>query len=205
MQKLITLAVVVTFAVLSGCDGDSSSGQGSSSLPERKGIIQRKGIPMTLLGPALKVGQKAPDFTVIDTEFNEISLSSYRGKIVVLSSIPSIDTPMCKLQTHRFDEEAKKASKDVVYLTLSVDLPFAQKRWCDAEGVHTTVLLSDFRNRDFAEAYGLLIKERMLLARAVFVIDRDGVIRYIQIVKEQFAEPDYENVLNTLNDVLGAT
>ena len=153
----------------------------------------------------IDVGDAAPELTLETHSGEQITLADYRGKIVVLSSIPSIDTPMCKLQTHRFDEEAKKASKDVVYLTLSVDLPFAQKRWCDAEGVHTTVLLSDFRNRDFAEAYGLLIKERMLLARAVFVIDRDGVIRYIQIVKEQFAEPDYENVLNTLNDVLGAT
>lgn len=199
MPRLAFVAVA-TLVALPGCS--SNSPPAAPSLPERTGIIQRKGIPMTLLGPELKVGTRAPDFTVVDADLQPRSLSELRGKVVVLSSIPSLDTPMCNLQTRRFNEEAEKLAPDVVILTLTLDLPFAVKRWCAEAGVDKTICLSDYRNREFGKAYGLIIKERMLLARAVLVLDRQGVIRYIQIVKEQFSQPDYENALDAVTEEL---
>lgn len=194
MQKtfLLTLAVL---CALGGCKEESSD---SSSLPERKGIIERKSIPMTLLGPELKVGQPAPEFAALDKDLKERTLSEFKGKYVILSSIPSVDTPVCNKQTQRLDEEAKRLEPDVVILTISWDLPFAQIRWCDEKDVSHTLLLSDYRNREFGRKYGLIIKERMLLARAVVIIDPEGIVRYVQIVKEQFSQPDYDKLLTTL-------
>lgn len=202
MRRCVLLAAAA-LAVLSGCPGESRQPE-TPAIQERTGVIQRKGIPMTLLGPELKVGSQAPDFTVVDTSEKPRSLSEFRGKVVVISSIPSLDTPMCNLQTRRFNEEAGKLAPDVVILTVSLDLPFAVKRWCDDAGVDKTICLSDYRNREFGKAYGLIIKERMLLARAVLVVDRQGVIRYVQIVKEQFAEPDYGAVLSAVEKELKA-
>jgi thiol peroxidase len=168
-------------------------------MEERAGIITMKGNPLTLVGKDLQVGDPAPDFEVLDNDLSPVRLSSYRGKVCVISSVPSLDTPVCDMETRRFNEEADKLSADVQILTISMDLPFAQKRWCGAAGVDKVVTLSDHRNASFGTAYGVLIKELRLLARAVFILDREGIVRYIQIVKEITDEPDYEAVLEAVN------
>jgi len=165
---------------------------------ERTGIIVMKGGELTLLGNEVKVGDKAPDFETLTTDLAPFKLSSMRGKICVVSSVPSLDTPTCDIETRRFNEEAARLGPDVAILTISMDLPFAQKRWCGAAGVTRVQTLSDHRGASFGIAYGVLIKELRLLARAVFVIDREGVIRYIQIVRETSSEPDYAAVLNAV-------
>jgi thiol peroxidase len=166
---------------------------------ERAGIITMKGNPLTLVGKELKVGDLAPDFEVLDNDLAPVQFSSFRGKICVISSVPSLDTPVCDMETRRFNEEAGKLGADTQILTLSMDLPFAQKRWCGAAGVDKVITLSDHRDASFGTAYGALIKELRLLARIVYVVDGEGVIRYIQAVKEQTEEPDYNAVLEAVN------
>jgi thiol peroxidase len=166
---------------------------------ERTGVITMKGNPLTIVGKELQVGEVAPDFEVLDNDLSPVKFSSFRGKICVISSVPSLDTPVCDMETRRFNEEAGKLEEDIQILTISMDLPFAQKRWCGASGVDKVITLSDHRDASFGTAYGVLIKELRLLARVVFVIDREGVIRYIQIVKEQTEEPDYDAVLEAIH------
>ncbi len=168
-------------------------------MEERTGIITMKGKPLTLVGKELWEGDPAPNFEILDNDLLPVKLSSLRGKVCVISSVPSLDTPVCNMETRRFNLEAGKLGADVQILTISMDLPFAQKRWCGAAGVDKVVTLSDHRNASFGTAYGVLIKELRLLARAVFVLDREGIIRYIQIVKETTKEPDYEAVLGAVN------
>jgi thiol peroxidase len=165
-------------------------------MKERKGLITMKGSPLTLVGNEVKVGEPAPDFEVIANDMSSVKLSSFKGKVCIICSVPSLDTSVCDMETHRFNEEAGKLGSDVVVLTISMDLPFAQKRWCGAAGVKNVQTLSDHRDASFGKAYGVLIKELRLLARAVFVLDRDGIIRYIQIVDELTNEPDYETALD---------
>ncbi|MBW1705656.1 MAG: thiol peroxidase [Deltaproteobacteria bacterium] len=171
-------------------------------MEERAGIITMKGNPLTLVGKELKVGDPAPDFEVLDNDLTPVRLSSYKGKICVVCSVPSLDTPVCDMETRRFNEEAGKLGADVRILTISMDLPFAQKRWCGAAGVDKVVTLSDHRNASFGTTYGVLIKELRLLARAVFVLDSEGMVQYIQIVKEVTDEPDYDAVLEAVNKLL---
>jgi len=161
---------------------------------ERAGAITFKGNPLTLMGNDLKVGDGAPDCTLMGNDLSPVKLSSYRGRVCIFASVPSLDTPVCDMETRRFNQEAGGLG-DVAILTISMDLPFAQARWCGAAGVDKVVTLSDHRDAAFGEAYGVLIKELRLLARAIFVVDREGVIRYIQLVKEMTEEPDYESVL----------
>ncbi len=170
-------------------------------MKERTGIITMKGNPMTLVGNEVKVGDGAPDFVALDNALAPVKLSSFRGKTVVISSVPSLDTPVCDMETRRFNQEGGKLSADIVILTISMDLPFAQKRWCGAAGVTRVQTLSDHRDAAFGTAYGMLIKELRLLARAIFIVDKNGVIRYIQVVNEVAKEPDYEAVLNTLKKI----
>jgi thiol peroxidase len=158
---------------------------------EKTGIITFKGNPMTLLGPELKVGDTAPDYVVVDNGLAVVTLSSFAGKIKIISAVPSLDTPVCDTETRRFNQEAASLPGDFVVLTVSLDLPFAQKRWCGAAGIDKVVTLSDYRERSFGLGYGVLIKELLLLTRAVFVVDATNTIRYIQIVPEVTAEPDY--------------
>lgn len=167
-------------------------------MKERVGIVTMKGNPLTLVGNELKVGEGAPDFTVLDNSLTPVQFSSFRGKICILSSVPSLDTPVCDMETRRFNEEASRLGPDVMILTISMDLPFAQKRWCVASGVDKVQTLSDHRDASFGTSYGVLIKELRLLARAVFLVDRKGTLQYIQIVKEMTSEPDYEAILNAL-------
>ena len=168
-------------------------------MSERAGIITMKGNPLTLTGNELKVGDPAPDFEVLDNDLGPVKLSSFRGGICVISSVPSLDTPVCDMETRRFNEEAGNLGTDIKILTISMDLPFAQKRWCGAAGVDKVITLSDHRDASFGNAYGVLIKELRLLARVVFVVDGEGVIRYIQVIKELTEEPDYDAVLDAVN------
>ena len=171
-------------------------------MEENAGLITMKGNPLTLIGKQPKVGEHAPDFEVLDNDLSPVRLSSFRGKVCVIASVPSLDTPVCDMETRRFNEEAGILGPEVAILTISMDLPFAQKRWCGAAGVDKVTTLSDHLSASFGEAYGVLIKELRLLARAVFVVDGDGVVQYVQIVKEVTAEPDYEDVLGALKKLL---
>jgi len=171
-------------------------------MAERTGIITFKGNPFTLLGPELHVGDKAPDFTVVDTTLAPVTLASYSGKIKIISSVPSLDTPVCDTETRRFNQEAAGLPANVVVLTISLDLPFAQKRWCGAAGIDRVTTLSDYQERSFAAAYGVLIKELKLLSRSIFVIDAADTIRYIQHVPEVTSEPDYAAVLAAVRSLL---
>jgi thiol peroxidase len=170
-------------------------------MEERKGIITMKGQPLTLLGKEVKVGEPAPDFEVLANDLSAVKLSSYRGKVCIISSVPSLDTPVCDTMTRRFNQEAVNLGDDVVVLTISMDLPFAQTRWCGAAGVKNVQTLSDHRDASFGTAFGVLIQELRLLARAVFVVDKEGIVRYVQIVSELTNEPDYEAVLNIVKEV----
>jgi len=167
-------------------------------MSERREGVTFMGNPLTLLGNELKVGESAPDFVVLDNNLSPVSFSSFRGKVCILSSVPSLDTPVCDMETRKFNEEAGRLGKDIAILTISMDLPFAQKRWCAAAGVAHVQTLSDHREASFGSACGVLIKELRLLARAIFLIDRKGVIQYIQFVKEISKEPDDEEVFNAL-------
>lgn len=171
-------------------------------MEERTGVITIHGDPLTLVGKEVKVGEKAPDFAALDNELSPVEFSSFQGKVCVISVVPSLDTPVCDIQTRRFNEEASKLGSDVVILTISMDLPFAQKRWCGAAGVDKVTTLSDHRDASFGTSYGVLIKELRLLARAVFVVDRDGVVRYVQLVDEVTNEPDYESALDAVNKLV---
>ena len=168
---------------------------------ERTGVITFQGNPLTLVGDEVCVGDAAPDFTALDGDLNPVSLSEFGGKTIVISVVPSLDTPVCDIQTRRFNQEAAALGQGVVILTISMDLPFAQARWCGAAGVERVKTLSDHRDAAFGRAYGVLIKELRLLARAVFVVDREGRVRHAQIVGEITDEPDYDAALRMVRDV----
>ncbi len=170
-------------------------------MEERKRLVTMGGKSVTLLGPELKVGDRAPDFTAVGNDLQPVSRSEFQGKVVVIASVPSLDTQTCNLETRRFNAEAAKLGPDVQILTVSIDLPFAQKRWCGAAGVDRVMTVSDHRDASFGLAYGVLVKELRLLTRAVFVVDRQGIIRYIQFVNETSNEPDYAPVLAAVKDL----
>jgi thiol peroxidase len=165
--------------------------------PLRKGVITMKGNPMTLAGTELKVGDKAPDFTVLSDSMAPVSLKDFEGKFKVISVTPSLDTPVCNLQIHWFNEDAANHN-DTVVLNISMDLPFAIKRFCATAGIDKAKALSDHNSVSFGKAYGVLIKELRLLARSIFIVDKSNVIRYIQIVSEQTNEPNYEAAIEVL-------
>lgn len=171
-------------------------------MAERKGLVTFKGNPLTLVGDEVKVGRQAPDFVAIDNNLAPAEFSSYLGKVCIISSVISLDTPVCDMQTRKFNEEAGRLGPEAVILTLSMDLPFAQKRWCGAAGVNKIQTLSDHRDASFGMSYGVLIKELRLLARAVFLVDRKGVLQYQQVVKEVTDEPDYDAVLKELKKIV---
>ncbi len=162
---------------------------------ERTGVITFLGGPLTLVGPEIKAGQKAPDFTVLDNGLAAKSLKDFAGKTVVISVTPSLDTPVCDAQLRKFNDSATKLGDDVVVLNLSMDLPFANKRFCTVAGIEKAVTLSDHRDASFGSAYGVLIKELRLLARSIFVVGKDGVVKYAEIVPEVTHHPDYDKAL----------
>jgi len=170
---------------------------------ERTGLITFQGSPLTLLGNEVKVGQKAPEAEVVANDLSIVKPSALGlGKVCILSSVPSLDTPVCDIQTRRFNEEIGKLGDRAAVLTVSMDLPFAQKRWCGAAGVKNVQTLSDHRAAAFGQAYGLLIKDLRLLARAVFVLDKQGTIRYVELVREVTSEPNYQAALEAARRLL---
>jgi len=169
---------------------------------ERTGVIVFKGNPMILLGPDVKVGDAAPEFKVVDNTMQPVTLADSAGKVRLITVVPSLDTPVCDSMTRKFNQEAAALPGDVVVYTVSLDLPFAQKRWCGNAGIEKVQTLSDYQERSFGLNYGLLIKELKLLARAVFVIDQSGKVAYREIVPEVTAEPDYAAALAAVKKLL---
>ncbi|MEM7577235.1 MAG: thiol peroxidase [Planctomycetota bacterium] len=162
---------------------------------ERAEATTLKGNPMTVLGPELSVGDAAPAFTLKANDMSDKTLADYAGKVKVLVTVPSLDTPVCDTETRKFNEEATGLGDDVVVLVVSIDLPMAQKRWCGAAGVEHVHCLSDYMTGDFGRDYGVKIKEIGLLSRNIFVIGKDDKITYIQRVAEVADEPDYDAAL----------
>ncbi|MDD4836663.1 MAG: thiol peroxidase [Synergistales bacterium] len=169
---------------------------------ERTNVVTMKGNPLTLIGPELKVGDKAPDFVVLDKGLAPKGLKDYSGKVKVISVTPSLDTPVCDMQAQWFNDEAVSLPGDVVVLNISMDLPFAIGRFCLAKGVDKVEVLSDHRDASFGSSWGLLIKELRLLCRAVAVVDSEDVIRYIQVVPEATNAPDYDSLMAALRSIL---
>jgi thioredoxin-dependent peroxiredoxin len=167
---------------------------------ERPQAVTLKGNPLTLVGPELKVGDKAPDFTAVDRDLRPISLADTEGKARVFSVVPSLDTPVCDTQTRRFNKEAATLPGVRIY-TISMDLPFAQSRWCTIADVNKLVMISDYQTGDFGANYGTLIKELRLESRAIFVIDAEGIVRYVEYVPEVGTHPDYEAALEAARRV----
>ncbi len=172
----------------------------SATLSERANAITLKGNPLTLLGNEVKVGDMAPDATVVGNDLAEVKISSFKGKKLIISAVPSLDTPTCDTETRRFNKEAG-ALNGVTILTVSCDLPFAQKRWCGAAGISNLTTLSDYRYGSFGENYGVMIKGLKILARCVFVVDASGKICHIELVKEVANEPNYEEVLKAVKSL----
>ena len=164
-------------------------------MSERPGAIKFKGNEMTLVGGELKAGDAAPDFSLIANDLSEKTLADYAGKTLVLVTVPSLDTGVCDIEAKRFNSEAAGLGDGVVVAVVSVDLPFAQKRWCGASDAGNIVALSDYKTHAFGAAYGLRIKELGLLTRAIVVVDGSGKVSYVQVVPEVTTEPDYDAVI----------
>jgi thiol peroxidase len=188
------------FVYLADKNGNTNEYGGKMS-EERTGVVTMGGRPMTLIGPELKKGDTAPDFLVLDNGLKPVKLSDSNGKIRLLSAVPSLDTEVCALETEIFNKEAQKLSKDVVVYTISMDLPFAQKRWVDENEIEDVITLSDFNNADFGKNYGVLLKELRLLTRAVIVVDKNDKIADFQIVPEISNEPDYGRTLEAIRNI----
>ena len=169
---------------------------------ERASAVTLKGTPFTLVGAELKVGDRVPEFDTVGTDLNPISLADTGGSVRVFSVVPSLDTPVCDAQTRRFNQEAAKLT-DVKIYTISMDLPFAQARWCGASGVENLTMLSDHRNAQFGTNYGTLIKELRLNCRAIFVVDGEDILRHVEYVQEVADYPDYEAALEAVRKITG--
>lgn len=160
------------------------------------------GNPVILQGNGVKVGDKASDFTVIDNGLKPVNLSDFKGKVKLISVFPSIDTSVCSIQNHKFNNEAGSFGDNVAFLAISIDLPFALKRFCGAEGINNLKTLSDHREADFGSKYGFLIKDLRLLARGVVVIDKNDVIQYVEVVPEIGHEPNYDAALKAVKSLI---
>lgn len=169
---------------------------------KRENAVTFLGNPLNLLGPEITVGMNAPDFSVVNTDLAPVTLADVRGQLLILSAVPSLDTPVCDMETRRFNQEAQALGAGVTILTVSMDLPFAQKRWCGSAGVQNVQTVSDYQTASFGHAYGVLIEGLRLLARAVFVIDAQGKVAYVQLVPELTHEPDYDAVLAAVRKIL---
>jgi thiol peroxidase len=172
-----------------------------NAMVETRRTVNLKGKPVALLGPEIKVGQKAPPFKLLAIDMSEVELSQSRGKVRLLSVVYSLDTNVCDLQTQRFEQEASKFG-DVVIYAISMDLPFAQARYCGAHNISNLKTLSDYREASFGRAYGVLIEKSRLLSRAIFVIGRDDIVRYVEYVPEVAQHPDYDKAIEALKNVV---
>lgn len=172
-------------------------------MKERTGVITFKGNPMTLLGEEVKVGDVAKDFTVLSNDLSPVKLSDYKGKVVVLAVFPSVDTGVCAIQTTKFNQEIAQFSKDdVQLLTISADLPFALGRFCADKGIENALTTSDHRELEFGYNYGFVIKELKLLTRGTVIVDREGVVKFVEYVPEVATEPNYEEALKTIKELI---
>jgi len=171
-------------------------------VPERTGVVTSRGAPVTLLGTEISVGDTAPLFTAADRDFARVNLADLIGNVVLINVVPSLDTPVCSVQTQRFNRSAASMADDAVFITISTDLPFAQRRFCAAEGIDDLLVLSDAVWREFGLGYGVLIKDRGLLARSVWVIGRDGRVAYRELVSDSSSEPDYTAALRAVSSAL---
>jgi len=169
---------------------------------ERKDAVTLKNNAVTLIGEEVKIGQKALDFKVLDNNLGERSLSEFKGKIKLVASVPSLDTPVCDTEIKRFNDEMSSLSKDIVVIFISMDLPFAQKRFCQEFEISKIKTFSDHKDADFGEKYGVLIKELRLLARAIFLLDKENVVRYVEYVKEISNPPNYEAALKAVESLV---
>lgn len=189
-------------ALLAQRDETDETGK-ETQMPQDKPTVTMKGNPLELAGPLPGEGDDAPEATLVGNDLSEVKLSDLFGKTLIIASVPSLDTSVCSLETKRFNEEAAKLGDDVRVVVVSMDLPFAQKRWCGAEGVENVTTLSDHRDSSFGEAWGVLMPGPRLLARAVCVVDADGKVRYRQLVGEVTEEPDYDDVLRAVEQIAG--
>ncbi|MBK7921232.1 thiol peroxidase [Veillonella sp. YH-vei2232] len=171
-------------------------------MEKRTGVVTFAGGPVTLVGPEVKVGQAAPDFTLLDNGLAPKTLKDFAGKVKVISVVPSLDTGVCDAQTRWFNQDATKLSDDVVVLTVSMDLPFAQKRWCGAAGVENVVTLSDHKDASFGENYGFLIEELRLLTRGVVVIDKNDKVTYVEYVPEVTHAVNFDATIEAIKAAL---
>ena len=169
-------------------------------MEKRTGVITFAGGPLTLVGPEVKVGQQAPDFTLLDNELNVKTLADFDGKVKVISVVPSLDTGVCDAQTRWFNQDVTKLSDDVVVLTVSMYLPFAQARWCGAAGVNNVITLSDHKDASFGQNYGFLIEELRLLSRGVVVINKDNKVTYVEYVPEVTNPVNFDAVLAAVKE-----
>ncbi|MCC5832609.1 MAG: thiol peroxidase [Chlamydiales bacterium] len=165
--------------------------------------VKLRGKPFELKGDLVKVGEEAPDCLLTNVELEDVKLSSFTGKGFLIMSIPSLDTPVCSKEAHRFNQELGRFGKDLVAIAVSMDLPFAQKRWCATEDIDNLITLSDYKLRDFGEKFGLLVPDLGLLARSVYILDRHRKVIYAHLVKETTEEPPYEEILEELTLRLG--
>ena len=165
---------------------------------ERSGAVTFKGNPLTLIGAEIKVGSQAPDFQVLAGDLSPVTLDTFKGKTKLISVVPSLDTPVCDQQTRRFNEEAAKMPGDIAVVTVSMDLPFAQGRFCSTAGINKVKVVSDHKEASFGVAYGVLIKELRLLTRAIFVVDANNKVQYTEYVTEVTNHPNYEAALGAL-------
>lgn len=179
------------------------SKMGNPISEERTGQLTWGGSPMTLLGRVVHVGEKAPEFKLVGKGFKPVILADSAGKTRLLSVVPSLDTGICDAQTRKFNEIAAGYGEEVTFVTISAEHPFNQRRWCGAAGIKNMEVLSDHMDMNFGNAYGTHIKEMRLDQRAIFIIDKDDVIRYIEYLPEIAAHPDYEAALKALDEVLG--
>ncbi len=173
-----------------------------SDYPEREAAVLFKGNPATLVGSEVKVGDTAPDFRVVDNGLQPVTLATAAGKIQLIAVVPSLDTPVCDTMTRQFNQDVANLPDSVVVYTISVDLPFAQKRWCGNAGIDKVQTLSDYQDRSFGLNYGLLLKDLKLLARAVYVIDQNNKVVYVELVPEVTAEPNYTAALEAVKKLL---
>jgi len=172
-----------------------------NQLTETQNLVKANNKYVTLLGTQIKLNEQAPNFKVVDKNFTPVQLTDFKEKTVLISVVPSLDTGICSLQTKRFNEEGAKLPKNITLLTISNDLPFAQKRFCKIENIEQIKILSDAVWRDFGAKYGLIIKDMGLLTRAIFIIDEQGKVRYKELVENISQHPDYEQALTAVKNI----
>lgn len=200
-NKLLSLvALLAGFSIATATFGGD---QTEESTEKRTDVVTSQGKPLTLVGDEIKVGEQAPDFTALNRHMQPVSLSDFAGKVRIITAFPSIDTKVCSMQARRFNEEAAKL-EDIQILTVSADLPFALDRFCATEGIDKAMTLSDHREMEFGHKYGFLIEELRLLTRGTVIVDREGVVRYVEYVSDLGTEPDYDRAIAVAKELTGS-